>query len=648
MKHTKIICTSFILLLFLIILFLPNFVFADDSSPSYFISDYYVHAYINEDGSMHIDEKFSYVFSSSANGLTRDLRYFYQTNNKDTMEPESPRYQASGIKNLTVSVEKSYGDSNIYKEVNSAKNGDSGVYTIEEINTKKEKGYNIKVYSPVTSDSSQMVTYSYDVEDIAVQYNDMCEIYYNFIGNGVEEEIKHFQLEINLPDGSNINESKYFPHTYATKLENIITKTYESSNSITLSVNDEIPSYTPFDIRIVFPNNNVMNCTKNYNANYDFTTLDKIEDKMSNGNNRYYLHININITIATMAVVLFIVFVIYSSIKTKKYKLSVKKATYYRDIPNKLNLLQYKLLLPGKSTDALNSNLIIATILDLVNKKALNMETLSNPKRKGKVKFDYNLSLIKDFDYTTLQPYENQILSMLFTDNITTRFDFNQYMDKAIELNDRFKEISKNRKLINQITNARRNKLINVEDMYKQLPSKTIKFVFITMVILILFLTINILFINPSSNDKFAEMFIGLMAILLSYCVLISIVNDKYKAVKDEYNKEAKELYGLFKYLQDYSLIKDRYPLEVNLWNKYLVFASLFGIADKVSKEFKEELINKGYTDDQIYLTYPVLCISTYSNSFANSINSSTGYSGSGSGGGGGRRRGSRCFLTPN
>ena len=108
MKHTKIICTSFILLLFLIILFLPNFVFADDSSPSYFISDYYVHAYINEDGSMHIDEKFSYVFSSSANGLTRDLRYFYQTNNKDTMEPESPRYQGSGIKNLTVSVEKSY------------------------------------------------------------------------------------------------------------------------------------------------------------------------------------------------------------------------------------------------------------------------------------------------------------------------------------------------------------------------------------------------------------------------------------------------------------------------------------------------------------------------------------------------------------
>lgn len=644
MKHTKRICTSFIVLVFLIILFLPSLVFADSSSPSYFISDYYVDAYINQDGSMHIDERFTYIFSSAANGLTRDLRYYYQTKKDDTMEPESPRYQASGIKNLTVFVSKSIGDHQRYKKVDSANNDDSGVYTVEDVNTNKEKGYNIKVYSPVTSSSSQTVSYSYDIEDVAVQYNDMSEVYYNFIGSGIEEEIKYFQLEIHLPDGSTVSESKYFPHTYATKQENISTKTYESSNCITLSVNDEISPHTPFDVRIVFPNNNVMDCTKKYDTNYDFTTLDKIENKMSKGNNRYYLHININIVIAIVAVVLFVIFIVYSSIRTKKYKFSVKKADYYRDIPNKLNLLEYQLLLPAKNTDALSSNLIIATILDLVNKKALNMETSSNPKRKGKIKYDYNLSLIKDYDYTTLQPYEVQVLSMLFSDNLTFRFDVNQYLDKTIELNDRFKEISKNRKLINQITTARRNKLITVKDMYKQIPNKTIKFAFVTMIILILLLAINVLFINPSSNDKFAEMFIGVMAILLSSCVLISILNDKYKAVKDEYNEDAKELYGLFKYLKDYSLIKDRYPLEVKLWNEYLVFASLFGIAEKVSKEFKEELINKGYTDDQIYLTYPVLCMSSYSHSFTSSINSSTGYSGSGSGGGGGGGGGAGAF----
>ena len=40
-------------------------------------------------------------------------------------------------------------------------------------------------------------------------------------------------------------------------------------------------------------------------------------------------------------------------------------------------------------------------------------------------------------------------------------------------------------------------------------------------------------------------------------------------------------------YLTDFSIINERQAKEVALWNAYLTFASLFGIADKVSKEFK-------------------------------------------------------------
>mgnify|MGYP002448560150 CR=1 FL=1 len=97
--------------------------------------------------------------------------------------------------------------------------------------------------------------------------------------------------------------------------------------------------------------------------------------------------------------------------------------------------------------------------------------------------------------------------------------------------------------------------------------------------------------------------------------------------------------------LKPFSYLNEKEVPELVLWEKYLVYATAFGIADKVAKEFKEELIKAGYSDDKIYLTYPVLCMSSYSSSFATSINSSTGYSGSGSGGGGGRRRWSRCFL---
>ena len=52
--------------------------------------------------------------------------------------------------------------------------------------------------------------------------------------------------------------------------------------------------------------------------------------------------------------------------------------------------------------------------------------------------------------------------------------------------------------------------------------------------------------------------------------------------------QENQNLFGFKKYLQDYTLIKDRAPNEVQLWDEYLVFASLFGIADQVVKDFKQ------------------------------------------------------------
>lgn len=74
-KKLKIIMISIILA---VIALIPNNVLAD--GPSYDITNYDMDAYIQEDGTIHIDESITYYFSSSANGLTRDLRYFYKTN----------------------------------------------------------------------------------------------------------------------------------------------------------------------------------------------------------------------------------------------------------------------------------------------------------------------------------------------------------------------------------------------------------------------------------------------------------------------------------------------------------------------------------------------------------------------------------------
>ena len=62
----------------------------------------------------------------------------------------------------------------------------------------------------------------------------------------------------------------------------------------------------------------------------------------------------------------------------------------------------------------------------------------------------------------------------------------------------------------------------------------------------------------------------------------------KTQSCKSYYKKDIAELYGLKNFLSDFTLIKDRQVVEVGLWNEYLVFATLYGIADKVKSEFKD------------------------------------------------------------
>lgn len=637
-KKLKIIMISIILA---VIALIPNNVLAD--GPSYDITNYDMDAYIQEDGTIHIDESITYYFSSSANGLTRDLRYFYKTN-KDSMEPNSARYQATGIENITVAVTNPANITTNFTKASNAEKGDNGVYTVDAVNADRTDGYDIMVYSPISSNNFQTVHYSYDITDAVVQYNDMCEIYYNFIGNGIETDVDEFNLDIYLPKSINMDDVKYYPHTYATKLEDIQVMLDSASNCISFNIRN-IPSGKPVDARIVFPNTVLMNCTKKYNNDYDFNSLYKIENSMSLGNTRYFIHITINVILVVLLVILCIIFLTYGIIKSKKYRTTVKNANYFRDIPKRLNLLEYQALLPAKSTNALSSNLIIATILDLTNRKILNMETKKCANKKKEADYEYNVSINQNADFTQLCPYEKQILSLIFSDQISTDFNASAYTETTVELNARFKEISKNRKLVQQISKASSKKLIDNKKMYKKVKTSLIlNFIILIVTLLIVFL-FNTLVMNPDKALGIVEFIMSSVFTAFLTFIVVIILDDLYKIPTDKYAQDQKELLGLWKYLKDYSLIKDRYPIELSIWNEYLVFASLFGIADKVAKEFKEELIKAGYSDNQIYLTYPVLCMSSYSSSFTNSINSSTGYSGSGSGGGGGRRRGSRCFL---
>ena len=119
----------------------------------------------------------------------------------------------------------------------------------------------------------------------------------------------------------------------------------------------------------------------------------------------------------------------------------------------------------------------------------------------------------------------------------------------------------------------------------------------------------------------------------------------KRNVMDDTIYNESVKLYGLKRFLDEFSRMDTKEVLEVKLWDEYLMYAYIFGIADKVAKQLKNlypEVIQEyNYDYDTLIL------ISNISNSGVSAASSarsaaesySSGGGGFSSGGGGGGSR---------
>ena len=116
----------------------------------------------------------------------------------------------------------------------------------------------------------------------------------------------------------------------------------------------------------------------------------------------------------------------------------------------------------------------------------------------------------------------------------------------------------------------------------------------------------------------------------------------KYIA-KPELKQEAIELAGLKRYLNEYTLIKQREAIEVQLFEEYLIFAQIMGIAKKVAKQFKDiypEVIQQSNFTSYDYVLFINISshrgISAAQSAKSRAESYSSGGGGFSSGGGGG------------
>jgi len=86
--------------------------------------------------------------------------------------------------------------------------------------------------------------------------------------------------------------------------------------------------------------------------------------------------------------------------------------------------------------------------------------------------------------------------------------------------------------------------------------------------------------------------------------------HNKY-IMNDIIYEDSLNLYGLKKYLIEFSSINTKEVMDVKLWDEYLMFAYLFGIADEVAKQLKDMypniMLQNNNGINNNFLTYDVL-----------------------------------------
>ena len=117
----------------------------------------------------------------------------------------------------------------------------------------------------------------------------------------------------------------------------------------------------------------------------------------------------------------------------------------------------------------------------------------------------------------------------------------------------------------------------------------------------------------------------------------------QHNVMDDKIYEDSKQLYGLKKFLQEFSNIDTKETLEVHIWDEYLMFAYLFGIADKVAKQLKnlypellEQNQNMDYTTIMMINNFSTTTVNAASSARSAAEHYSSGGGGFSSGGGGG------------
>ena len=472
---------------------------------------------------------------------------------------------------------------------------------------------------------------SYTVEDAVSKYNDYAELYWQFIGEDFEIDADKITGTIELPESANSTEDiKVWGHTEGLNGEIYATAT----NEITFELNNFYAGRF-VEVRTLFPSYMIENTNRTYSTNRYEEVVQEETEWANEANARRRQEEIKDLIITILMIIAIIIITVILIVKAVKYGKKLKtlnkykpeqELEYFRDLPSKD-------VTPGEATYILQEayygfsssfdRIFSATMLDLKLKDYIDLRVEKDKKDKDVI----YIKRIKPSD-EKLKNDEKKVLDFIYKVEKKKEEITIKQLEKYITSHS-----SSVQKLIEQSGKDIEDQLVlegilnksNKEEYIKYQTMSGLYFVFAIIVLMFAFPVSIALIVNGILCFKIKKR--------------INVLTQKGIDSKEKWK-------GLKKYMEDFSLLNEKEVPAIEVWEKYLVYATAFGIADKVLKQLKTVYPNIDQMDVSASAYMYFMYHSNFSTSFNSAITSSisssyssaTGGGGGFSGGGGGGR----------
>lgn len=505
--------------------------------------------------------------------------------------------------------------------------------------------YEISWGVSIESSSRRKYQIEYKVEDAVHKYADCAELYWQFVGSDFEVSAESITGTIKLPANVKLlEELKVWGHT---KYLNGEVKVV-SSDTVEFNLNN-YKSKNYVEVRLTMPTYLFENISsENISQEEKMDDIIKEETEWANEANARRDRRNKNFKLLILATILVNTSIgILFSKKIKKNKQFLEKnpnilpeqqLEYYRELPDKEETpLEAVFILKTGYKQSYLPNVFSATILNFALKGYIRIE------QEGKT-IKILLNKIKTDELTGDERKVLGILSAASNNNELTMAELEKYIknypSKLMNLNSTFEKVSK--------TQASEKGKFDTNRFDKQIvyAEKNVGYI----LILIIIITASIFTIGYAYKNV-QSMLITCSIISLALFIVVTIINlilnikitTSFNGFTQKGINEQEKWKAFKKYMEDFSYLNEKEVPELVLWEKYLVYATAFGIADKVLKQLKVKYpeLNNQDTLNNMILFNAMYNSNGFNTGFINSINVSTSRmysttysSGSGSGGG--------------